>query len=566
MQVNEESGVAKRKWDRTLTGIVLLWTFLACCFPLYDTDFWWHLRTGELILERGELPQVDWFTYTDFDKPWIDLHWGFQLFITGLYRLGGVNLVILVKAAIITCAVTIAWHAKSVPDASSVGDNEVLPTWTKALLWLPPIVAITGRGYERPEMLSLLFLACWLWIAARVEQRPRLIWLLPPLQLVWTNCHALFVLGLIVGVCYAIDRSAHAIIQRRRGLASSRNQPDARTIIRVGALVAVACFINPYFEEGALFPLTLYRKFNVDQEFYSKYIGEFQKPISFLMAGGWTGILSRLTNIYLLAELLTWLSTAGSFIVLAFRGRCNVGRLLLFAAFSHLAWEASRNTNIFSLVSGVILTANCVELAALSHCSFSPRVKVRLNQTMCFVAVGLIVAVVTGQWNRWGEGIKPFRLGEAEAWFIHDAAKFAGQPGFPDRAFVANNGQAAVYSYHNGPEKRIFMDGRLEVCTRETFEQYNLILELMARGDPGWQAFVQGDRPGLPAVILDSRSSRSQINGLLNTPGWRLVFADPTAAVFVNERLAEKLNLPAANLQPLLHPPGMTPRREELKR
>ena len=65
-----------------------MWLFLACCFPLTDTDLWWHLKTGQLILAEGRLPQVDWYTYTDFDKPWIDLHWGFQLLVTALYGRG----------------------------------------------------------------------------------------------------------------------------------------------------------------------------------------------------------------------------------------------------------------------------------------------------------------------------------------------------------------------------------------------------------------------------------------------------------------------------------------------
>src|SRR5690349_20348483 len=91
-----------RDTDHVLLGIVLAWTFLALCFPLYDTDFWWHLRTGELIFARGEVPSVDMYTFMDSERPWIDLHWGFQLLIAGLYHLGGPTLVILVKAITIT--------------------------------------------------------------------------------------------------------------------------------------------------------------------------------------------------------------------------------------------------------------------------------------------------------------------------------------------------------------------------------------------------------------------------------------------------------------------------------
>ena len=96
------------------------------------------------------------------------------------------------------------------------------------------------------------------------------------------------------------------------------------------------------------------------------------------------------------------------------------------------------------------------------------------------VLAALILAVVSGFWNEIGEMNKPFRLGEARDWFMHAAAKFAGQEGFPHRAFVSHNGHAPLYIYYNAPERRVFMDARLEVCSRNTFEIYNSILQQMA--------------------------------------------------------------------------------------
>ena len=166
----------------------------------------------------------------------------------------------------------------------------------------------------------------------------------------------------------------------------------------------------------------------------------------------------------------------------------------------------------------------------------------------------LIALVVTGTWNQLTEKNKPFGLGESPNWFIHEAAKFAAQPGFPEKAFVANIGQADVYVYHNWPERKVFMDARLEVCTQQTFRKLNDALDAMANGSPRWQAIYRDDE--LPVVILDSRTCRPAINGMLNTPTWRLVYADPAAAVFLPIRLADKLNLPPANPTPLIYPDG----------
>lgn len=162
-------------------------------------------------------------------------------------------------------------------------------------------------------------------------------------------------------------------------------------------------------------------------------------------------------------------------------------------------------------------------------------------------AVWLIggMLIVTGVWHRFvGEG-RSFGLGEQRNWFIHAAAKFAGQPGFPQRAFVGNNGQAAVYEYYNGPDRRVYMDGRLEVCTEKTFRRYLQALKMMAERDRRWLPIVCHGSPEPPVIILDSRFSRDAINGMFGAPGWRMVFADATAAVFLDEPTANRLRLPA---------------------
>lgn len=532
--------------DRALAAAFLLWLFLACCVPLKDTDFWWHLRTGELILARGELPYVDWFTFTSGDRAWIDLHWGFQLLVTLLYRLGGVALVTLVKAAVLTLAVAIAW---SVPKRN-------IPAWLNGLCWIMPIIVISGRAYERPEMLSMLFLASWIWIIARLPSNARLIWLLPPLQLVWTNCHALFVLGLIVGACYAVDFSIRKLARGRCGLYPLPGPPSARTVAIALSLTLLACFVNPYVEHGALFPLELYRKFSSDRELYSS-IGEFQRPIDFFLRNvRFKGsVLGGLQNVYFCAEAGLFLATGLSFLWLALvRRRWSPQRLLLFAAFSHLAWQASRNSNIFALVSGIILSVNAGDIIA-GFAPISLRTRRWMTAVVCALAAALSLSVVTGAWEVWTKEDKRFRLGEAEAWFAHDASRFAAQPGFPDRAFVAHIGQAAVYLYHNGPDRRVFMDPRLEVASPDTFRKFNNICNMMAAGDRSWESALRNADGELPVIILDSLFSRLQIRGLAMTPGWRLVYADPVAAVFLEEKTANRLGLREADPEPLLSLP-----------
>src|SRR5260370_37672745 len=93
-------------------------------------------------------------------------------------------------------------------------------------------------------------------------------------------------------------------------------------------------------------------------------MGGFHRPIDFLLMFGWRGV----TNIYLLSELGVWCTAAASFVWLFLRRRrWSVLRLLLFVGFSHLAWEATRNTNIFALVAGFGASEDLAEARAVDE-------------------------------------------------------------------------------------------------------------------------------------------------------------------------------------------------------
>src|ERR1039457_474520 len=71
--------------------------------------------------------------------------------------------------------------------------------------WLPAVVMFTGRLCERPELFSLLFLAGFLAVLGRAGERPRWLWLLPAIQILWVNCHGFFVLGPMVLAAYVAE-------------------------------------------------------------------------------------------------------------------------------------------------------------------------------------------------------------------------------------------------------------------------------------------------------------------------------------------------------------------------
>lgn len=511
-----------------LGALVVLFTFLLGCTPLRDFDFWWHLRTGQLILETGSVPRTDWFTYTNADRPWIDLHWGFQVVTALLYRVGGVNGVLLFKAGVAAAAVAVAWW----------GSGRGLPAWLRASVWVVAVVALAGRILERPDVLTLLGLAAWLAILGASARRPRLLWLLPAVQFVWANVHALSVLGLLVGALFALDHLVR------------RTPPPLPwpTMGMLGALVLLASLATPYSVAGALFPLELFSRIAGEGDFYSRRIGEFLSPLRYVQLHG-------IDTVYLPAAALLLVLGGASFAIAPARAPLEPFRFGVFAAFSYLALLAVRNLNVWALATGMIVCWNLSERIAHAREAARPVPRLlRSSRAGDLAALGvlllLVASVVSGHWGRhlgaaWGT---VFRLGVySESYFPQDAVRFAGREGLPRRAFFIPFGTASLYEFQHGPDAKVFMDARLEVNSRETYERWERVCSLMAAGDPGWGELVQDADGQLPVVVVDPGFEPRIVAGLLATPGWVLAYADAAAAVFVPDEIASAERLPAVD-------------------
>jgi tetratricopeptide (TPR) repeat protein len=215
-------------------------------------------------------------------------------------------------------------------------------------------------------------------------------------------------------------------------------------------------------------------------------------------------------------------------------------RMILTAAFSYLAIQAVRNINLFGLIAGFVLAWNLGEWAVAIECESEQTARAGWRGSvsrlaawgvLAAVVVFWIVAIISGSfWSATGEQ-RRLGLREAPLAYAHDAAEFAGRPGLPERAVALDLRQAAVYLFHNGPEHKLFMDGRLEVPSRATFETFVHLGRLLNDGRPGWEQIVR--RMGNPLILLDHVEDYGAEATLLANPAWRCVYYDAVASVFV---------------------------------
>ena len=92
------------------------------------------------------------------------------------------------------------------------------------------------------------------------------------------------------------------------------------------------------------------------------------------------------------------------------------------------------------------------------------------------------------------------------------------------RALVFDLGQTGVYVYHNGPDRKVFMDARLEVPSRSTFQTYVRIEEWLNHNDPRWDAAIA--RLGDPLVLISHDGWAEAEAALLSHPRWRCIYFD----------------------------------------
>lgn len=538
----------------------LMLTFLVGCVQIEDPDIWWHLRTGQLIFERGEIPRTDWFTYSNPNSPWIDLHWGFQIIAAALWSLGGAVALVVFKSLLGTATFAIALLAA----------RRGWPAWQSVACWLPSVLIYSGRNLVRPEMFTFLFLAAELAIVFHARRRPRLSWLLPAIQILWINMHGLFVLGLVVWFCFLAGEIMRAIQAWRRPAKKRRTshggrleeigtdpaQPPWGLWLAVSGLMLAASLINPYGLEGALFPFTLLRRIQgVDHAFYSQFSGEFRGFREFVAIYGVAPVFGNLTMVSTVA---LFVFGVFSFVPQLLCRRLPLDRALLFAAFAYLAWQANRNGVLFALVGGVVLRANVGEW--LETASRLPRRSFHLGPVLAaavlvFLIIGVPCDLLTTK--RPAQIPRLFGFGEIPGAFAHDAARFLGRAGMPRRCFAIDEGAAAVYIFHNGPERRVFADARLEVNTRHTLERYLEIERQLALSDPRFvESLTQGVEPEpdgaveTPALLISLRylvSNPALPGGVARLRGFRTVYVDNVAMVLLAEEQADRLHLPPAS-------------------
>jgi hypothetical protein len=215
-----------------LAALLLLAWFSS---PVADPDAWWHLKTGQYILQNHRLPVPDPFAYTTYSgnqyageeiTRYFNLthEWLAQMALYGAYAAGGFTGLVMMRAFGLTlfCAL-VGWLAYRRSGSVYRAIGAALAT------------ALVARAFasDRPQYITFIFLLA----AIHLLDTRRRLWLLPPLFLIWANCHAGFFLGWVMVGLYC----AESLYFRWRGKPVS----GERTLWLAGISAILISGLNP---------------------------------------------------------------------------------------------------------------------------------------------------------------------------------------------------------------------------------------------------------------------------------------------------------------------------------
>src|SRR5262245_29976172 len=168
-----------------------------------DSDFWWHLKTGEHVVQNHRLPVPDPFSFTTADAGEaypgeattrrfnLTHEWLAQATMYLAWRAGGFPAVVFFRAILLVAVCLLAgWIAARRTNS---------PWWGIAAA-LAAATVIAEVAVDRPVIVSYLMMLAFI---AILETR-RALWVLPVLALVWANCHGGFFLGWVVCGAYCV--------------------------------------------------------------------------------------------------------------------------------------------------------------------------------------------------------------------------------------------------------------------------------------------------------------------------------------------------------------------------
>jgi hypothetical protein len=438
-----------------------------------DNDFWWHLRTGQLVINSG-IPRHDPFSWSRGGAPWTAHEWLSEAIIYAVQSvLGYAGNVVLFAAA----TVAALWLMYRLGRSLGAGTRPLVALTLLAACVMGLFVTV------RPQVFTWLLFATFVALIERHDSvGGRRIWLLPALMAGWANLHLGFFFGFLVLGCWIAAR-AYERLQRQRG--------DLRTSLVVSGACIIAAAANPSGPAILWYPA----RYLTDASVTHAYVQEWQPP----NVGDPFHAAIFVTAAVLVATALS-------------RTRPRPFLLLLAVLTAGLSMQALRNAPFAALIVVPVAAAAAAKRWPSARASADSNVRTPLPLAMGLpvltaAIIGSVAVAFGGAFSLWSPSHHSYPSQAVAYVRTHDAGKR-----------VLNDYSAGGFEIAQWyPETRVFVDGRTDFYGDAFLKDY---ITLIGVG-PGWRTILARYAPDV--VLLPP--SAPLIGELRKDPAWTQAFA-----------------------------------------
>lgn len=465
--------------------------------PVADVDFWWHLAAGRHIVATGAVPAVDPTGMYDAANYWAQTvlrgQWLGQVAIYAAYAAGGFDGVAMLRAAILVACLAVAMLRMRRAGAA-----------TAPLVAVAFVLVMVLRGHlgERPQLLSFLFFGLAVLIAeiAAAPARRRALLTLPPLFLLWANCHPGAILGAVALGAWCVLGALETVWREGRLAPAALRLP---AVALAGAWLATLATPNGLVSYEYLLRL--------ESDPLRERVSEYQSPLA--LAGDWQ-----------LAPSLPW------YFALA---------LLALGAVAVLLWQRRlRDAGVLALLLGVSLSAYryipffALYAAPLLARALGERVEASKRWAVPAAAAALLAAATLLTWGA-AQGAL-FRGGIAAGLYPVELVRSLAASGAAGRAFNTLN-WGGYLGWELAGRVTPYIDGRMMEPAR--VRPYTHILWMTPEGRDAFE------RARFDIVLIPHRNALAPAQGayplaayLARHPEWRLAGRDAKGMLFLRRR------------------------------
>ena len=464
-----------------------------CLTPVHNGNIFWHLRNGEDIIETGEIRTSDPFTWTCRGNTWLQQEWLSEVSFAASWLTAGEAGPVLFKTLTILFSVLFVYLAARKRGAS------VQAVVLTGLLWF---ILSHGRWIVRPHILSLFFFSLYLYLLAKGTGGVlKSLAIFIPLQILWTNAHAGFIMGyFLLGIPVLENLIAK----------------DWKTVIRKGVVLGAAilsCGVHP----NGFNSFTYITDF-LSRPLFRETIREWWSPFHPLyQPGHWISTTAILLVLILAA---TWT------LVIVRRKNIGIAHIAALGALSIATVLSSRNIDMLSLAA-IAWTAPLLK-----------RVPFSLSAVM--LAAAAAVPFITGVPMEFGP---PREIGLGVDWSIYprQLVEFLEENDELLEARVFNTNEISGYlEYTLGERLPLYMDGRCHLYPEKLYAEY-LILAYSRMQDTHMIMNIF-DSYGINMAIYDwPKNSESSAYILSASPKWCPVYWDDITIVYGRKSYLESI-------------------------